>query len=462
MLYIYNSLTRKKELLKPIQERQIRMYVCGITVYDLCHLGHARMFIVFDVITRYLRSQNYQVVYVRNITDIDDKIIKRSHELQCSWQDLTKKYIDEMHQDEKALNILSPDIEPKATEHVNEMIEMIDKLIANDHAYLAENGDVYYRVQSFQNYGKLSHKDLEGLRSGIRVEVADAKHDPLDFVLWKRAKEGEPSWPSPWGDGRPGWHIECSAMSTKYLGTTFDIHGGGFDLQFPHHENEIAQSEGAHNCSFVNTWIHNGFVQINKEKMSKSLNNFQTIREVLATYHPEVLRYLMIMSHYRSPVSFSEDALEQAKAGLTRLYNAIASLDLSYTEDQQKLNPFIENFHKAMNDDFNTPEALSVLFEMAHEIQKLKTENTLAALKMARSLVKLGNVLGLLFEKPIHFLQGHIEDEFASEIERLIIARNEARKSKNWAEADRIRLELQNRNIVLEDNATGTSWRKMK
>lgn len=460
MLHIFNSLTRQKEIFKPMKPNHIGLYVCGITVYDYCHIGHARMFITFDMVTRYLRSQGYQVNYVRNITDIDDKIIKRAEEQGIEWHELTEKFIQAMYEDEKALHVLHPDIEPKATDHIPEMVAHIQLLIDKGFAYVASNGDVYFHVEKFKEYGKLSHQDIEGLRSGARIEISEAKQDPLDFVLWKLAKPNKPFWPSPWGNGRPGWHIECSAMSSKYLGKTFDIHGGGFDLQFPHHENEIAQSECAYGCTFVNLWMHNGFVQINEEKMSKSLNNFFTVREVLQKYHPEAIRYFMVASHYRSPVNYSEESLQNANAALQRFYQTLRDLNLNASIQELKDSSYEKAFVEAMNDDFNTPIALSVLFDLATEINKLKLVDLSSAQTHGALLVRLAHILGILFEEPILFLQGDQDEAFAKKIDALIQDRENARKSKNWARADEIRKELKDLNIILEDGASETVWRR--
>lgn len=456
MLKIYNSLTQQKEEFKPIQPGKIKMYVCGMTVYDFCHLGHARMLAAFDVITRYLRWRGFEVTYVRNITDIDDKIIARANENKEDYKHLTARFIQAMQEDISTLNLLPPTYEPCATEHIAGMISLIERLIENKSAYVASNGDVYFSVRDFKNYGALSHRDIEQLKSGARVEINDVKHDPLDFVLWKLAKPGEPYWESPWGQGRPGWHIECSAMSTHFLGDSFDIHGGGKDLIFPHHENEIAQSEAATKKKFANTWMHVGYLQIEKEKMSKSLGNFFTIRELLAKYPPEVVRYVLILSQYRSPLQYSEDLLQQAHQALNRFYMSLrnmpqaeAPVDTSY---EQK---FIE----AMDDDFNTPIAFSVLFELSHEIQRLKENDNQAAAQHAALLRHLGGILGILQDDPENFLRTGQAELDVAKIEQLIAARNHARVTKNWAEADRIRDELVAMSVVLEDNADGTLWR---
>jgi cysteinyl-tRNA synthetase len=467
MLTLYNSLTRQKEPLIPIKPGQVGIYVCGMTVYDYCHIGHARVMVVFDVVVRYLRFQSYQVTYVRNITDIDDKIIQRAQENQETITQLTTRFIQAMHEDTQALGVLPPDHEPRATESISQIITMIQRLLENNYAYLTHNGDVCYAVQSFESYGKLSGKRLEELRAGERVEVDDSKRHPLDFVLWKAAKPGEPSWESPWGAGRPGWHIECSAMSTDRLGNHFDIHGGGMDLQFPHHENEIAQSEGATQEPFVNIWMHNGFVRVNEEKMSKSLGNFFTVRDVLKQYSPEVLRYFILTSHYRSPLNYSDQELDAAKQSLTRLYTALRALPDA--EEERTIEPhyhYQQRFQAAMDDDFNTPEALSILFELAKEINKQRIEQPQLASQLGKQLRQLGNILGLLQVQPATFLQAsspetqtnHLSNE---EIEQLIAKRQQARQQKDWATADQIRHHLTKQGIILEDSKQGTSWRKM-
>lgn len=458
MIKVYNTLTKQKENLKPIHAKEIGMYVCGMTVYDYCHIGHARMFVAFDVIRRFLESQGYEVKYVSNITDIDDKIINRANENKEEYFALTERFIKATHEDKQALNVLPPTVEPRATDYIPQMIHMIQTLLEKDFAYIAENGDVYYRVNHFKNYGELSHQDLEKLRAGARVDVVDAKQDPLDFVLWKMAKPNEPTWDSPWGKGRPGWHIECSVMSIHLLGENFDIHGGGLDLVFPHHTNEIAQSEAATDRKFVNVWMHNGHVQVNKEKMSKSLGNFFTIREVLKEYHPETVRYFLLASHYRSPINYSTENLNSAHAALERFYTALRDLP----ETEVKLSgEFYQRFVTAMEDDFNTPVAIAVMFDMAREINRLKEENKVnEATQLASQLKQMGNILGILQLPPEKFLQGKIEDTAAKKIEELIAARNQARKNKNWAESDRIRDELLAMGIILEDTAEGTIWRQ--
>lgn len=461
MLKIYNSLAREKQEFVPIVAGKASMYVCGMTVYDYCHLGHARVMVVFDMVSRWLRACGLDVTYVRNVTDIDDKIIKRAHENGETIGELTARYIQAMHEDAAQLGVLPPDAEPLATHHIDEMLQMIGTLIEKGHAYLADNGDVFYAVNSFPSYGKLSGKSLEDLRAGERVEVDTHKRDPMDFVLWKAAKAGEPSWDSPFGGpnggkGRPGWHIECSAMGTHILGKHFDIHGGGQDLQFPHHENEIAQSEGAHDCTFVNYWMHNGFVRVDDEKMSKSLGNFFTIREVLKKYDAEVVRFFILRAHYRSPLNYSDQHLDDAKQALTRLYTALRGIEAEDLDiDWQQ--PWASRFKAAMDDDFNTPEAMAVLFDLANEVNKSRSA------EVASQLKALAGVLGLLQRDPELFLQGSqiAGDGYAPEqIELLIEQRLEARRSKNFAEADRIRKELLDGGVVLEDGPQGTIWRR--
>ncbi len=463
MLKIHNSLTRQKETFTPITPGKVNMYVCGMTVYDLCHVGHARVMVVFDVVTRYLRALGYDVTYVRNITDIDDKIIKRAAENGESIEALTERYIKEMHQDADALGVLRPDIEPKATESMGEILAMIQTLIDKGLAYTADNGDVYYDVSQFAAYGKLSGRDINELRAGERVAVNESKTDPLDFVLWKAAKEGEPAWDSPWGKGRPGWHIECSAMSAHCLGEHFDIHGGGQDLQFPHHENEIAQSEGAHECQSVNYWMHNGFVRIDDEKMSKSLGNFFTVREVLAMYPAEAVRYFILSSHYRSPLNYSEDQLEQAKAALTRFYTSLREVEPQRDVRWQDDKDFGPRFREAMNDDFNTALALSVMADVRQALNKAyeRGQGAEEASYYAGLLLSFGEVLGLFQQDADAFLVGDTaSDDEAAEIDALVAERNQARADKNWARADEIRDQLTEMGIVLEDSAGKTSWRR--
>jgi len=475
MLKIYNTLARDKQEFVPIVPGKVGMYVCGMTVYDYCHIGHARVLVVFDMVYRWLKASGYEVDYVRNVTDIDDKIIKRAAENGESIHALTARFIAAMHEDADALGVLRPDHEPRATQYVPEMLDMITKLEANGLAYRAADGDVNYAVRKFPGYGKLSGKSLEDLRAGERVEVTDNKHDPLDFVLWKHAREKEADevkWDSPWGKGRPGWHIECSAMGSKLLGSHFDIHGGGADLQFPHHENEIAQSEGAHQCTFVNYWIHNGFVNVDKEKMSKSLGNFFTIREVLKKYDAEVVRFFILRAHYRSPLNYSDAHLDDAKGALTRLYTALKSAPVEGGVVDWN-EPYAQRFQAAMDDDFNTPEAMAVLFELANEANR----GEVGARRAVPLLKALGNVLGLLQRNPVEFLQGGFgwsdvklpaisangtasQSYTPESIDHLIKERIIAKQAKNYAESDRIRKELLAAGIVLEDSASGTTWRR--
>ncbi|MFM1911040.1 MAG: cysteinyl-tRNA synthetase [Pseudomonadota bacterium] len=452
MLKIYNTLAREKQTFVPMVAGKVSMYVCGMTVYDFCHLGHARVMVVFDMVSRWLRASGLDVTYVRNITDIDDKIIKRANENGEDISVLTQRFIDAMDEDSALLGVLRPDIEPRATAHVDGMIDMISALIAKGHAYHAESGDVFYSVNSFATYGKLSGKSLEDLRAGERVEVDNFKRDPMDFVLWKSVKPNEPSWDSPWGKGRPGWHIECSVMGACHLGKHFDIHGGGQDLQFPHHENEIAQSEAANDCTFVNYWMHNGFVRVDDEKMSKSLGNFFTIRDVLKKYDAEVVRFFILRAHYRSPLNYSDKHLDDAKQALTRLYTALRGVDVVAEIDESADS--CQAFKAAMDDDFNTPEAVAVLFDLAN------TFNKSGDLAVASQLKGLANILGLLERSPEEFMQGgSTEGLDASAIEAQITARAEAKKAKNFTEADRIRQELLAQGIVLEDSPQGTTWR---
>jgi len=460
MLQIYNSLTNKKETFKPLVEGEATLYVCGMTVYDYCHLGHARVLVAFDVVFRYLQARGYDVTYVRNITDIDDKIITRANENKEDFQVLTERFIDAMHEDERALGVLPPSIEPKATENIPQIIAMIETLIEKGHAYVGDSGDVYYDVASFPEYGKLSGRKIEDLRAGERIAVDESKRDPLDFVLWKPAKADEPAWESPWGNGRPGWHIECSAMSTSILGNSFDIHGGGHDLQFPHHENEIAQSEACTGEHLANYWMHNGFIRINDEKMSKSLNNFFTIRDVLKSYSPEAVRYFLLSSHYRSPLNYSTDSLDGAIAGLDRLYNALRGLP---TAEASRWTSYEEKFYAAMDDDFNTPEALATLFELARDTNKLnQAEGAEAAAPLAALLKKLAGLLGILQLSPDEWLQRDTGGDGldAETIESKIQARIQAKADKDWAQADAIRDELKAQGITLEDKGAETIWRR--
>ncbi len=454
MLKIFDTLSRAKREFVPIQPGRARMYVCGMTVYDYCHIGHARVMVVFDVVQRWLRASGYNVTYVRNVTDIDDKIIRRAAENGETVDALTSRFIGHMDKDAERLGVQKPDHEPRATQYIPPMLGMIGELERRGLAYRAGSGDVNYAVRKFPGYGKLSGKSLDELRAGERVEVDPDKRDPLDFVLWKRSKEGEPSWPAPFGAGRPGWHIECSAMSTALLGEHFDIHGGGEDLQFPHHENEIAQSEGAHGGTFVNYWMHNGFVRVDEEKMSKSLGNFFTIREVLEKYDAEVVRFFILRAHYRSPLNYSDQHLDEAKSGLARLYGSLKNVDdapvpIDWSEAHAA------RFRVAMDDDFNTPDAIAVLFELASEV------NRTGSAALAGLLRRLGGVLGLLERPAEAFLRGDLPAGWTVErIESLIAARNVARKAKRFAEADRIRKALLDAGIVLEDTPQGTTWRR--
>jgi len=477
MIRIHNSLTGEKQELKPVEPGHVRMYSCGITVYDYFHVGNARMLVVFDMVSRYLRHRGLRVTYVRNITDVDDKIINRAKESGVDWRAHAKKYADAMHEDLERLGCLRPEKEPKASEYIDEMLAMIGQLITNGYAYQASNGDVMYDVHKFAPYGKLSGKRLEDLRAGSRVEVDTAKRDPLDFVLWKSAKPGEPAWPSPWGEGRPGWHIECSAMSTKELGEHFDIHGGGLDLKFPHHENEIAQTCGATHAKFAEIWMHNGFLNIDNEKMSKSLGNFFTTREVLAKIkHPEVLRFFLLSSHYRGPMNYSPPQLDQAEAALTRLYLSLRDMP-AYGGELHSSTDATAAFAAAMDDDFNTPEAIAVLQGLARELNTERTANGESgrAKQLASELRALGGVLGFLGEEPGKFLRStaaatatnepsgapKLPGFSDAEIDAQIAARLDARKAKNWAESDRIRDALTAAGVILEDKPGGvTVWRR--
>ncbi|HVS26837.1 MAG TPA: cysteine--tRNA ligase [Burkholderiales bacterium] len=475
MLKIYNTLAREKQAFKPIHSGRVNMYVCGMTVYDYCHLGHARVLVAFDIVQRWFRASGYAVNYVRNITDIDDKIIKRAAENHEPADALTARFIQFMEEDAQALAVEKPVSEPRATAFVGDMVRTIKTLVDKGLAYRAANGDVYYAVHKFPGYGRLSGKSLEDLRAGERVEIGAEKRDPLDFVLWKAAKPGEPEWDSPWGKGRPGWHIECSVMSEKLLGHHFDIHGGGQDLQFPHHENEIAQSEGANGCTFVNYWMHNGFVRVDEQKMSKSLGNFFTVREVLKKYDAEVVRFFILRAHYRSPLNYSDQHLDDARHALTRLYTALKGIDAASVKlDWQE--PYAARFKEAMDDDFNTPEATAVLFDLANEVNKTQSPQKAGVLKA------LGGILGLLEREPQQYLQSApkatstivraigggkvsgtaVKDYPPESIEQLIAARAGARKAKNFAESDRIRKDLLEAGIVLEDKPDGkTEWRRV-
>ena len=482
-LRVYNTMTKKKEEFTPLHKGRVGMYACGVTVYDLCHIGHARSAVVFDVIYRYLRYKGYEVTYVRNFTDVDDKIINRAQQEGVSTEEIAARYIKEFYTDMGTLGMLPPTIEPKATEHIPEMIALVQRLIGKGHAYEVE-GDVYYAVESFKEYGKLSKRSLDEMQAGARVEVDERKKNPLDFALWKAVKPGEPSWDSPWGKGRPGWHIECSAMSQRYLGDTLDIHGGGKDLIFPHHENEIAQAEGATGKPFARFWLHNGFVNIEKEKMSKSLGNFLTIKEILKTYHPEVVRLFLLSRHYRSPIDFSSQGMEEARQNLVRFYQILASIDeaLQKTAGKQKeksaseekaaletAKAFTQRFAEAMDDDFNTAAALAPLFELSRDLNRIlqgpSAQGTKILHKGKEAFALAGKVLGIFQQDPSVFLeqeQQRREQKLTitpEEIEKLIAERNEARHGKNWKRADEIRDQLASQGIVLEDTSKGTTWR---
>lgn len=458
MLHIYNTLTRKKELFTPLQEGTVSLYACGVTVYDYCHLGHARTYTFVDMIVRYLSFLGYRVNYVRNITDIDDKIIKRAQERKQDFTAVVSQFINEMHRDFNALSLLQPTSEPKATDYISHMIRLIDLMLQKEHAYVAKNGDVYFRVRSMSDYGVLSHHDVEQLESGARVDVVEVKEDPLDFVLWKLAKPNEPFWESPFGAGRPGWHTECTAMSMDLLGEQFDLHAGARDLIFPHHENELAQAHAVSDGCFAKTWMHMGFLNINEEKMSKSLGNFVTVRDALTRHHPEVMRYLFLASHYRSPLVYTDDGMAQAKQALSRLYAALRYFNLD-----RAVRPigsrYEAAFLDAMNDDFNTPVALSVLFELAHDIQRQRDKENEEAANLAALLHYLGGILGLLSQHPDAFFQAGSEAN-VEQIEALIKERQTARQEKNWARADEIRQALAALAVVIEDNAQGTTWRR--
>ena len=456
MLKIFNSLTRNKELFKPIDEKSVRMYVCGMTVYDFCHLGHARVMVVFDMVRSWFKSSGYEVTYVRNITDIDDKIISRANQNQESFLDLTERFIVAMNDDAAALGVTPPDFEPKASDNIPQMIELIELLFDKGLAYEGSNGDVYYSVNKFERYGRLSGKSLEDLRAGERVDINLEKRHPMDFVLWKGAKPGEPYWQSPWGEGRPGWHIECSAMSERYLGSHFDIHGGGQDLQFPHHENEIAQSEGAHDHGYVNYWMHNGFVRVDDEKMSKSLGNFFTVNEVLKKFDPEVIRFFILRAHYRSPLNYSDQHLEDAKLALTRLYTSLKDISAEEVDESSYWDdPRAVKFRAALDDDFNTPEAMSVLFDLASDLNR---DHSVATASLLKSLAA---TLGFLNRVPSEFLQSSVGVALsADEIESMIQKRNEARMNKDYDLADELRDGLMDAGVILEDSSGTTTWRR--
>ena len=474
-LVVYDSLTARKQPLQPLVAGKLGMYVCGMTVYDYCHIGHARVMVAFDMVVRWLSQLGYDVNYVRNITDIDDKIIARAIENNEDIGTLTQRFTKAMHDDAATLGCLSPDAEPRATDHIDEMQQMIATLIEGDYAYAADNGDVYYAVDSFADYGKLSKRKLNEMQAGSRVEVENIKRNPFDFVLWKAAKAGEPQWTSPWGQGRPGWHIECSAMSTKCLGNTFDIHGGGHDLQFPHHENEIAQSEAATGCEYANNWMHVGFINVDGEKMSKSLGNFFTIREVTNKYHPETVRFFLLSSHYRSQVNFSDSALDEAHNSLSRLYNALKIAEQHQSQALETDNELInqayqsaagQDFIAAMNDDFNSSAAISVLFSLASEVNKAaKAQDTDKAWQLAQHLRALAKSLNILQQPPKQFLQAVIGEKSENglsddAIDALIAERGDAKANKDYARADEIRMQLKEAGIELEDSSAGTSWRR--
>lgn len=476
-LTIYDSLTGKKRVFEPLKTGFVGMYVCGMTVYDYCHIGHARVMVAFDMVVRWLNTLGFDVDYIRNITDIDDKIIARAIENNESINELTDRFIKAMHEDAAALGCAPPTAEPRATEYIDEMQAMIGKLVASNHAYKADNGDVYYAIDSFKDYGKLSKRNLEDMQAGARVDVDDNKRHPFDFVLWKAAKPDEPQWSSPWGQGRPGWHIECSAMSTHCLGDSFDIHGGGHDLQFPHHENEIAQSEAATGCEYARNWMHVGFINVDGEKMSKSLGNFFTIREVMAQFHPETVRFFLLSSHYRSQVNFSDSALTEAHNSLSTLYHALKTAeqqDQNHPSDEAAIKDTCkevwqsqegQNFIAAMNDDFNTSAAISVLFGLAREINKaVKDGDTKKAAQQAQLLKALAQPLNILQQSAQQFLQASIGDNEGGlsdeAIEQLIAERTTAKADKNFARADEIRQELKDAGIELEDSRAGTTWRR--
>ncbi len=474
---LYNTLTGKKEKFVPLVEGKVGMYVCGPTVYDSCHIGHARSAIVFDVIVRYLRSQKFEVTYVRNFTDVDDKIINRANQLGIESHEVSEKYVKEFYEDMDALYIEHPTHEPYATEHIDNIIDFVKKLIDKNNAYEID-GDVYFAVDSFPQYGKLSGRKLEDMEAGARVDIDQRKKNPFDFALWKSAKPGEPSWKSPWGMGRPGWHIECSAMSSKFLGESFDIHGGGKDLIFPHHENEIAQSEAAFEKQFATYWVHNGFVNIDQEKMSKSLGNFMLIRDVLKSYHPEAIRLFLLSNHYRSPIDFSEKSMDEATTGLDKIYAALDRLgNCPFPENgtlPEETGGFWEKFCEAMNDDFNTAKGIGVLFETIRHTNRVLDENNsdsdrfrqLPSVK--KEIEKIGNILGILLENPHQYFKNKKSSAMdqasvqSDRIEEMIQERESARTAKNWEKADKIRKELEEMNIILEDRPEGTVWKISK
>jgi len=460
MIYIYNTLTRRKEKFIPIEKNKIKIYVCGLTAYDKCHIGHARMFVWFDTIVRYLRALKYEVIYVRNITDIDDKIINKANDLNIPYSQLTNRIINSMHEEERKLNIIPPTFEPRVTEHIQEIISMIQILIDKGYAYITDDNDVYYRIEKFKKYGELAHKNIECLSIKTRIDFNIKKNNLLDFVLWKSAKDNEPFWSSPWGNGRPGWHIECSAMAQKYLGAYFDIHGGGSDLQFPHHQNEIAQSEAANGCTLSNIWMHVGLIKNNHSKMSKSIGNFYSLNEILKMYHPEVLRLFMLSSHYRSSINFSQEILGKMDAALRRLYISLYNLsvlpDLNYDDDYHD-EIFYKNFHSAMNDDFNTPKAISILFTIIRKANKYLNINLPMAKYWGRLAKYLANTLGLLLDNPHNFVPYNSAKDQDALIQDLIIQRNLKRKENNWEAADAIRESLNKMGINIKDNSDGTT-----
>ncbi len=474
-LRVYNTLGREKQLFEPIEPGKVQMYVCGPTVYDSCHIGHARSVVVFDIIARYLRAKGFEVTYVRNFTDVDDKIIDRANQLGIDYQAVAEKYIQEFYEDMDALNTERADIEPKPTEHINQIIKFIERLIEARLAYQI-NGDVYYSVESFKGYGKLSGRKLEDMEAGARVDIDERKHNPFDFVLWKSSKPGEPAWDSPWGQGRPGWHIECSAMSNEYLGEAFDIHGGGKDLCFPHHENEIAQSEGIFGKQFVKYWIHNGFVNINQEKMSKSLGNFLMIKDVIKEYHPEVVRLFLLSNHYRSPIDFTDLAMDEARAGLDKIYTLLERLEqrigLKPTEDLEPGNCW-KHFCEAMDDDFNTARGIGILFDTVRnanrELDEYKESLPLESEKELQAdhadILRIGRILGILTESPKTYFDKKRTDALKQQsldpagIDKMVQERTEARKSKEWEKADNIRNKLLEMNISIEDRPDETIWK---
>lgn len=453
MLYLFNSLSKQKEAFKPLIEGHVSMYVCGVTVYDHCHLGHARCMVVFDMVANYFRHLGYQLKFVKNITDIDDKIIKKALQTEQTYDKVSQTFIESMRQDAETLGMKAPDVEPLATEHIDDMLQMIQILMDKGYAYQAQNGDVCFSVEKFQHYGQLSRQNTEQLISGVRVDVADDKQSPLDFVLWKSSKPGEPAWSSPWGEGRPGWHIECSAMAKAHLGPHIDIHGGGLDLQFPHHENEIAQSEACNGETFANYWMHVGLLQINHEKMAKSTGNFLTIKDALKNYHPEVIKWFFMNAHYRSPLNYSEEMLNQAYKSLQRLYQTLKNFD---DKGEGAIDEaWLSRFNQAMCDDFNTSEAIAIIFELNTLINKDK------AIHLIPTLKKMTNLLGVLFEEPQHFLQFSVQAQMTdSEIRSWIDKRNLARQEKRYQDADDIRQNLLKQGIELEDGPAGTQWRR--